>query len=71
MLLRRNSKQTSLEFSFGDKDENRFLVSYEISDIHHDGRAFLENHLSSGNGRRDTICKPEDEIEYILRFVNK
>ncbi len=71
MLLRRKSKQTSLEFSFGDKDEHSFLVSYEISDIHHDGRAFLENHLSSGNGRRETICKPEDEIEYILCFVNK
>ena len=71
MLLRRNRKQTPLEFSFGDKDEHRSLVSYEINDIHCDGRAFLKNHLSSGNGLRGIICKPEDEIEYILRFVNK
>ena len=46
-------------------------VLYLVKDIHHDGRAYLENHLSSGNGLRDLICKPEDEIEYILRFVNK
>ncbi len=71
MLLRRNRKQAPLIFSFGDKDEHRFLVSYEINDIHHDGRSFLEGHLSSGNGLREIICNPEDEIEFILRFVNK
>lgn len=71
MMLKRKSKQPPLEFSFGEKDENRFLISYEINDIHHDGRAFLERHLSSGNGRKNTLCKPEEEIEYILRFVNK
>ena len=71
MLLRRNNKQPTLEFSFGDRDENRFLISYEINDIHHDGRAFIEHHLSSGNGRKNTLCKPEEEIEYILRFVNR
>ena len=71
MLLRRKSKQTSIEFSFGDKDEHRSLISYKICDVHHDGRVFLESHLSSGIGRGETICKPEDEIEYILRYVNK
>lgn len=71
MLLRRRYKQAPLKFSFGEKDENRFLISYEISDIHHDGRAFLESHLSSDNVRGGTICKPQDEVEYILRFVNK
>lgn len=71
MLLRRDRKQIPLAFSFGDKDEHKMLVSYQINDIHHDGRAFLDNHLSSGNGLRNIICKPEDEIEYILRFVNK
>ena len=71
MLLRRSIKQTPLEFSFGEKDENRFLISYEINDIHHDGRAYIERKLSSGNGRKNTICNPEEEIGFILRFVNR
>lgn len=71
MLLRRNCKRPPLEFSFGEKDENKFLISYEVNDIHHDGRAFLGRKLSSGNGRKNTLCKAEEEIEYIFRFVNK
>lgn len=71
MLLRRNKNQLPLEFSFGEKDENLFLISYQINDIHYDGRAFLKSYLSSGNGRKYTLCTPEDEINYILRFVNK
>lgn len=71
MLLRRDSKHSTLEFSFGEKDKNQFLISYDINDINHDGRSFIERHLSSGNGRMNTLCKPDEEIEYILRHVNR
>ena len=70
MLLRRQAKQMNLDFSFGEKDDG-FLVRYEVTDMHHDGLAFLNRQLNGTWNPKESYCKPEEEIEYILRFVNK
>lgn len=70
MLLRRNAKQMNFDFSFGEKDEG-FLVRYEVRDIHHDGLAFIDRQLNGSWNPKESYSKPEEEIEYILRFVNK
>ena len=70
MLLRRQAKQIHLDFSFGEKEDG-FLVRYELSDIHQDGKAFLNRQLNGSWNPKEVFCKPEEEIEYVLRFVNK
>lgn len=70
MLLRRQAKQTNLDFSFGEKEDG-FLVWYKMTDMHHDGLAFLNRHFYGTWNPNESYCKPEEEIEYILSFVNK
>ena len=70
MLLRRQAKQIHLDFSFGEKEDG-FLVRYELRDIHQDGKAFLNRQLNGLWNPKEVFCKPEEEIEYVLRFVNK
>lgn len=70
MLLRRQAKQMNLDFSFGEKDDG-FQVRYKMIDMHHDGFAFLNRQLNGTWNPKENYCKPEEEIEYILRFVNK
>ena len=70
MLLRQQAKQQVLDFSFGEKDEG-FLVRYELRDVHHDGQAFLDRQLNGSWNPKESFCKAEEEIAYILRFVNK
>ncbi len=71
MILRRNCKELKLEFSFGKKNENRFLEIYNLDDYSYDGRVFFRQRLNGGTVLKQTICKPEDEIKYILSFVNR
>lgn len=70
MLLRRQSSKIDLDFSFGEKEDG-FLVRYILIDIHHNGIAFLNRQLYGSWNPKEIFCKPEEEIEYILRFVNK
>ena len=70
MLLRRQAKQMNLDFTFGEKDDG-FQVRYEMTDMHQDGLAFLNRQLYGSWDPKETYCKPDEEIEYILRFVNK
>lgn len=70
MILRRNNNRSRLNFSFGDKD-NSLLVRYEVKDVHHDGRAYIERQLNYSWNPNEVYCKPFEEIEYILGFVNK
>ncbi len=70
MLLRRNAKQKNLEFSFGEKDDG-FLVRYVVTDINHNGLAILDRQLNGSWNPKESYNKPQEEIDYILRFVNK
>lgn len=70
MLLRKQAKQMNLDFSFGEKEDG-FLVRYEMIDMHHDGWALLNRQLSGRWNPKETFCNPKEEIEYIMRFVNK
>lgn len=70
MILRRNNNHFRLNFSFGDKD-NGLLVRYIVKDFHHDGRAYIERQLNYSWNPDEDYCKPTEEIEYILGFVNK
>ena len=70
MILRRGEKFINHDFSFGEK-ESGFLVKYAIKDVHHDGLAFLDRHFDGSWDSRDGYCNPQEEIEYVLKFVNK
>ena len=70
MLLSRNAKQMDLDFSFGEKDGG-FLVRYKIMEIHQDGIANIDRQLNGSWSLNESYIKPEKEMEYILRFVNK
>ena len=70
MMLKRGGKDTSLNFSFGDKDDG-FLVRYNVNDVHHDGLAFIEELRQMGWNVKDDYLNPQEEIEYIMKFVNK
>ena len=69
MLINRKAKQVKLEFSLGEKEEG-YWVMYQVRDINHDGLAFLNRqYLGSGDSKR--IIKPDEEIDYVLQYVNQ
>lgn len=70
MLLRRDANHINLDFSFGEKDDG-FLVRYKVKDVHPDGLAFLDRELNGTWDPKESVCIPQEEIEYILRFVKK
>lgn len=70
MMLKRNINKVPFDYSFGEKDDG-FLVWYVVNDMHHDGLAFLDRQLHGSWTSKETFSKPEEEIEYIIRFVNK
>ena len=59
-----------LDFSFGEKDSG-FLVRYKIMEIHQDCIADIDRQLDGSWNLNESYVKPEKEMEYILRFVNK
>lgn len=69
MMLRNNRRDGCYYFSFGKK-EGGYLVTYCIEDYHEDGVAYITQENSVGWGSSQ-ISKPQEEIEYILGFVNK
>lgn len=70
MLLRRDIKQMYFDFSFGEKTDG-FLVKYVVTDVHHDGMVFLDRKLYGSWNQDEFFCKPKEEMEFILSFVNK
>ena len=70
MLLKRNATQMHLSFSFGEKDEG-YLVCYVVNNIYHNGEAFINRQIDDTWDHKEPYCEPEEEIEYILQFVNK
>ena len=70
MLLKREATQMHLSFSFGEKEDG-FLVCYEVNNIQHNGQAFINRQLDGTWNPKEPYCEPEEEIEYILQFVNK
>lgn len=69
MMLRRNMREGCLYFSFGQK-ENGYDVMFCIDDYNQNGIAHVRDQLIGRLGPQD-ISKPEDEIKYIVGFVNK
>jgi len=70
MMLRRRYKDPALNFSFGEKEDG-YQVRYVANDVHHDGQVFLERRMNGSWDSKENYTKPEEEIEYILRYVNK
>ena len=70
MIIRRNLGQNNFDFSFGDKYEG-FLIKYVVKDIDQDGFAYLDRRLDGSWNTDERYCKPQEEIEYILQFVNR
>ena len=70
MKLRRESKDSVSDFSLGEREEG-LLVRYEVTEICSDGQAILKRQLYGSWNTREVYCNPEEEIEYILRYVNK
>lgn len=69
MMLRRNICEGCLYFSFGQK-ENGYNVMFCVEDYNPNGIAHVRDQFVGRLGPQD-ISKPEDEIKYILGFVNK
>lgn len=47
MMLRKRMISTSLDFTFGEKKDG-YLETYEVTDCHHDGQAFIKTQLMMG-----------------------
>lgn len=71
MMLRRNMEQAIFDFSFGAREEGGYLVRYHVKDIDNNGLAPCKKLLFGSWDKRATYPKPEDEIGYILGFVNQ
>lgn len=70
MKLRRGNKNSVSDFSLGEREQG-LLVRYEVPEILPDGQVVLERHLHSRWNSKEVYCNPEEEIEFILRYVNK
>jgi hypothetical protein len=70
MMLRKRMISTSLVFTFGEKKDG-YLETYEVTDCHHDGQAFIKTQLMMDWDSQEKFDKPEVEIEYIMGNVNK
>ena len=68
MMLRKNMKEGCLYYSFGQKEQG-YTVVYCIEDYHQNGIAYIRDQIVSGWGPKD-FFKPEDEMKYIVGFVN-
>lgn len=70
MLLRRNASSSSgFAFSFGMREEGAISVYY-VSDIHFDGSADIGRQQYLAWDRNSTI-KPEEELDYMLQYVDR
>lgn len=69
MMLRKNLHEGCLFFSFGQKEQG-YTVVYCVEDYHQDGIAYIRDQIVGSWSPRD-ISKPEEEMEYIVGFVNK
>lgn len=70
MKLSRESKDSVSDFSLGEREDG-LLVRYEVTEICSDGQAILKRQLYGSWNTREVYCNPEEEIEYILRYVNR
>lgn len=70
MKLRRGNKNSVSDFSLGEREQG-LLVRYEVTEILPDGQVVLERHLYGSWNSKEVYCNPEEEIEFILRYVNK
>lgn len=68
MLLRRNAKQTNLDFSFGEKDGGS-LVRYILKDIRQNGFADLKRYLDGSWNPKDNYSVP-NRITPICSLTN-
>lgn len=70
MMLRRNSRNAVNEIYMGEIEQGYYAI-YEVTGIHPDGQVSLSRHLYSGGNPSSNLCKPEDEMSFILQYVNK
>ena len=70
MLLRRNAGSYSgFAFSFGMREEGAVIV-YSVSEVHDDGFAIIGRQYYLAWDRNSTI-KPEEELDYMLQYVDR
>lgn len=70
MILRCDAKISNFVFSFGEKVDG-LLVKYIVGGIDDDGKVLLDCRHYMSWDTRETYCNPEEEIEFMLSFVNK
>ena len=69
MILRREYDNPYINFSFGEKDDG-YLVYYQVNVVNPDGMALIERRLNGVWNNNEKYVKPEEEIQYILKYVN-
>lgn len=70
MMLKRNYIKSSMDFSFGET-QSGFLIRYEAYQVSHDGTAVIEDRMFANWNPKESFWKPQEEMEYILQYVNK
>lgn len=70
MMLRRKIENGALAFSLGEM-ENGYILTYYVDNCNQDGKASVKKQKSFIKDPNIEECKVEDDIEFILRFVNK
>lgn len=70
MMLRREYQEPFLIISFGE-EINGNHVKYIVNKVSPDGSAIIEQQMFSGRNLEENYTKPAEEMEFILRYVNK
>lgn len=70
MMLRKKYREAVSEFTLGERREGYYEV-YEVKDVLPDGQVSLKKMLYSGMDPSQIMCRPEDDIQYLLQYVNK